>query len=108
MSRGDADYAREALEHLDVIEQHVAEGSWDQQVVVDAVCLRLAASIERASRLSEGARRTAFGDSWAAIWATRNRIAHGYTTVDATVVRATVEHDLASYAAALRGLATGL
>lgn len=49
MRRTDADHAREALEHLAVIDSHVAEGGWGRQVVVDAVCLRLAASIDAAS-----------------------------------------------------------
>jgi uncharacterized protein YutE (UPF0331/DUF86 family) len=31
------------------------------------------------------------------VWATRNRIVHGYTTVDAEIVRATVEHDLEEF-----------
>jgi uncharacterized protein with HEPN domain len=37
-----------------------------------------------------------------AVRATRNRIVHGYVTVDAEIVRATVEHDLDGFAAALR------
>ncbi|MFE6233756.1 DUF86 domain-containing protein [Cellulosimicrobium sp. NPDC057862] len=107
MRRTDADHARDALEHLAMIGHHVAEGGWGRQVVVDAVCLRLAASIEAASRLSEEARTVAFGATWPVIWATRNRIAHGYATVDPQIVRATVENDLGGYAAALRGVAAG-
>lgn len=106
MRRTDADHARDALEHLAMIDRHVSEGGWARQVVVDAVCLRLAASIEAASRLSEEARDGAFGPAWPAIWATRNRIAHGYSTVDPQIVRATVENDLAEFVEALRRLAT--
>ncbi len=89
-----------------MIYRHVAEGGWGRQVVVDAVCLRLAASIEAASRLSEEARAAAFGSTWSVIWATRNRISHGYSTVDPRIVRATVENDLGAYADALRRIAT--
>ncbi|WP_454042577.1 HepT-like ribonuclease domain-containing protein [Cellulosimicrobium sp. Marseille-Q8652] len=102
MRRSDADHVRDVLEHVEVIHRYVAEGSWDQQILVDAVCLRLAASIERAAQLSDEARAAAFGGSWTAIWATRNRIAHGYSTVDPLIVRATVENDLDEYAGALR------
>ncbi|GAB3089918.1 HepT-like ribonuclease domain-containing protein [Isoptericola nanjingensis] len=70
-------------------------------MLVDAVCLRLVAAIDAASRLSESGRVLAFGEAWPAIWATRNRIVHGYTTVDRTIVRATVENDLEPFAAAL-------
>ena len=104
MRRTDADHARDALAHLVMIDRHVAEGGWDRQVIVDAVCLRLAASIEAASRLSECARETAFGPTWSVIWSTRNSIAHGYSTVDPQIVRATVENDLATYAEALEGI----
>ncbi|QJW38211.1 DUF86 domain-containing protein [Cellulosimicrobium protaetiae] len=88
-----------------MIGHHVAEGGWGRQVVVDAVCLRLAASIEAASHLSAEARASAFGATWRVIWATRKRIAHGCATVDPQIVRATVENDLVEYAAALRSVA---
>lgn len=104
MKRSDAQLARESLEHLVVLQRHVADGSWGTQVTVDAVCLRLAAAIDAASRLSETGRAQAFGDAWPVIWATRNRIVHGYTTVDSGVVRATVENDLGALQAALERL----
>lgn len=105
MRRSDGDHALEALEHLAVLVHHVEEGSWTQQVVVDAVCLRLAAAIDAASRISEAARRDAFGPAWPGIRATRNRIAHGYATIDQQIVRATVEHDLAGFRRALLDVA---
>ncbi|MGF0115010.1 HepT-like ribonuclease domain-containing protein [Promicromonospora sp. Marseille-Q5078] len=101
MKRTDAQLARESLEHLAMLQRHVAEGSWDAQMTVDAVCLRLAAAIDSASRLSERGRAEAFGDGWPAVWATRNRIVHGYTAVDGEIVRATVENDLGAFWAAL-------
>lgn len=104
MKRTDAQLARESLEHLAILGKHVVEGSWETQVLVDAVCLRLVAAIDAASRLSANGRARAFGEAWPAIWATRNRIAHGYTTVDRSIVRATVENDLGPFRAALRQL----
>lgn len=105
MKRTDAQLARESLEHLDMLDQHVAEGSWGAQIVVDAVCLRLAAAIDTASRMTDEGRASAFGESWAEVWAMRNRIVHGYTTVDALIVRATVENDRGVIRAALNQLA---
>lgn len=35
------------------------------------------------------------------MWATRNRIAHGYAHVDLTIIRATVEQDLPGVETAL-------
>jgi uncharacterized protein with HEPN domain len=102
VKRSDGDHAGEALEHLEILRAHVEAGSWEDQVTVDAVCLRLAAAIDASSRLSEAARAEAFGTLWPAVRATRNRIVHGYVTVDAEIVRATVEHDLDGFAAALR------
>jgi uncharacterized protein with HEPN domain len=104
VKRSDGDHATEALEHIAVLKGHVDEGSWGQQVVVDAVCLRLAAAIDAASRISEAGRRRAFGSAWAGIRATRNRIAHGYATIDEQIVRATVENDLTAFTHALEGV----
>ncbi len=87
-----------------MLERHVAEGSWSAQVTVDAVCLRLAAAIDAAARLSADGRDRAFGDAWPVVRATRNRIVHGYTTIDAQIVRATVENDLGALRAALEQL----
>ena len=36
----------------------------------------------------------AFGDDWSLMWATRNRIAHGYAYIDMSIVTATVQRDL--------------
>jgi uncharacterized protein with HEPN domain len=103
----DRDHAAEAIEHLAVLDEHVASGSWDDQVMVDAVCLRLAAAVDAVARISDAARHQAFGETWPAIRSTRNRIVHGYLTVDARIVRATVEHDLPRFRAALSGVGLG-
>lgn len=39
----------------------------------------------------------AFGEDWPLIWATRNRIAHGYTTIDLSIIKATVRDDLPAF-----------
>ena len=100
----DIEHARRALEHLAVLRRHVERHGLDDEVSIDAVCLRLASSIEAASRLSDGARDDAFGTSWPAIWATRNRIAHDYLEVDRAIIPATVEVDLPAFEESLARL----
>ncbi len=39
----------------------------------------------------------AFGEDWPLIWATRNRIAHGYATIDLGMIKATVRDDLPAF-----------
>jgi uncharacterized protein with HEPN domain len=66
------------------------------------VSLRLAAAIEAISKTSPPFRAQHFGDEWAIVWATRNRITHGYATIDLTVIRDTVEQDLPEFENRLR------
>lgn len=70
----------------------------------DAICMRLAAAIEDASRIGENARARAFGAKWPAMWSTRNRITHGYAFVSRDVVLATVARDLDQFEAGLRSI----
>jgi uncharacterized protein with HEPN domain len=102
VSRTDAELVADALEHLRVLRQHLGKSTLDDQTVADAVSLRLAAAIESVSATSHDLRHRVFGDDWRAIWATRNRIAHGYAFIDVGIIRATVEKDLAAFETALR------
>ena len=95
-----------ALHHLDVLKSYLNEGTMDDPMLFDAVCLRLGASIEVAAKLSDDARGLAFGATWKAIWSTRNRIAHAYEYIDPQLIRSTIESDLVAYEGALRGLLT--
>lgn len=102
MRRGDRERALDALHHVAVLRGHVAGRSLDDQLVVDAVCLRLAAAIDAAAGLSAPVREQAFEGTWPGIWATRNRIVHAYTVVDPAIIAATVVHDLDGFEQALR------
>lgn len=104
MIEKDQRHVESALHHLDVLKSHLEQGTMDDPVLFDAVCLRLGASIEVAAKVSEEARGKAFGSMWKAIWSTRNRIAHAYEYIDPQLIRSTVESDLAGYEEALRGL----
>ncbi|TAL45347.1 MAG: DUF86 domain-containing protein [Salinibacterium sp.] len=84
-----------------MLHSHLDRADMSDQVVADAVSLRLAAAIEAISTASLDLRDRVFGDQWPVVWATRNRIAHGYAFVDLNIIRATVEQDLPQFQAAL-------
>jgi uncharacterized protein with HEPN domain len=71
-----------------------ARGDVMDQLVVDAVCMRLSAGVEVLNRLDTSVRDGMFGDSWPLMWGMRNRIAHGYLLVDASIIRRTLDTDL--------------
>lgn len=79
------------------VEQH---GMTDD-MVADAVALRLSSAIEAVAACSDELRQRAFGDEWKVTWATRNRIAHNYAFVDLDVIRATIASDPPAFEAAL-------
>lgn len=102
MSRSDAELVGDALEHIRMLRAHLDRSDLTDQTVADAVSLRLAAAIESLSSASQSLRDRVFGDQWPIIWATRNRIAHGYAYIDLAIIRNTVELDLPHVEQALR------
>ena len=102
--RTDAELAREALAHLDILRAHLSRGDYSDVLISDAVNMRLAAAIEVIDRTTDDFRQRAFGDRWKDIWSTRNRIAHGYAAVDGEILRATIDNDLPAFEDALRSL----
>lgn len=94
MRRSDRELVDEALTHLGALRRHLRRTDLSDETVADAVSLRLAAMIDALAKTSEQARRRLVGDDWALIWGTRNRIVHGYATIDRDLIRATVEADL--------------
>jgi uncharacterized protein with HEPN domain len=102
MTRSDHELVGDALEHIRMLHHHLERLDLADETVADAVSLRLAAAIESLSTTSEGLRERVFGDEWAIVWATRNRIAHGYAHIDVRIVRATVDQDLPQLEEALR------
>ena len=73
------------------------------QMVVDAMCLRLAAGIETLARLEADVRDEIFGDDWPFMWGMRNRIAHGYTLVSLNIIFETLAVDVPHIVAAIQG-----
>jgi uncharacterized protein with HEPN domain len=102
MSRSDDELVGDALEHLRMLHHHLERADLADETVADAVSLRLAATIESLSAASPPLRDRVFGDQWSIVWATRNRIAHGYAHINLTIIRATIEQDLPHIESALR------
>lgn len=93
MTRTPEESLREARTHF-VLLFHHAQGDLADQLVIDAVCMRLSAGVEALARLDSPTRDRLFGDAWPLMWGMHNRIAHGYLLVDTDIVRRTVEHDI--------------
>jgi uncharacterized protein with HEPN domain len=92
VTRSDTELIHETLEHLAALHRHIKRG--DVADETDAVSLRLSAAIETLSQTSDPFRERVFGSDWRAMWATRNRIAHGYIHIDLELIRTTVERDI--------------
>jgi uncharacterized protein with HEPN domain len=102
VSRLDEELVHDALDHIEMLKRHLDRGDIADETVADAVSLRLAAAIEAISETTFEFRERTFGNDWKTIWATRNRIAHGYAYVDLGIIRATVEQDLPDFEQKLR------
>lgn len=64
----------------------------------------LSAAIESVASITDDLRSDAFGEDWPLIWATRNRVAHGYAFIDRTMIASTIDNDLPGFEAAIRRL----
>lgn len=95
MSRPVEQTLRDALEHFRTMQTH-AEHDLENQLVIDAVCMRLSAGIETLATLPPEVRYRLFGSDWPLMWGMRNRIAHGYVLVDTVIIRQTLNQDIPS------------
>ena len=102
MSRTDEELIRDALDHIQILNHYLKQGSIEEPIIADAVCMRLAASIESISQASPVFIERYFAGQWHLMKATRNLISHGYSFVDTTVIRDTVVKDLPGVEAQLR------
>jgi uncharacterized protein with HEPN domain len=93
VTRDQAAILRDALSHFRWMAGH-AEHDLGDQLVIDAVCMRLSAGIEALATLDAEVRDDLFGADWPLMWGMRNRIAHGYLLVEAAIVRQTVARDI--------------
>lgn len=93
MTRTRDEVLRDALAHLTTTERY-ATRDLDDQLVIDAICMRLSAGIETLATLDTADRENLFGDTWPLMWGMRNRIAHGYLLVDSAIIRQTLQDDV--------------
>ena len=93
MSRKPDEILRDALAHFEIVLAY-AEHDLDDQIVIDAICMRLSAGIESLATLEPNVRDQLFGTDWHLMWGMRNRIAHGYLLVDTAIVRQTLAQDI--------------
>lgn len=101
MSRATAEILLDALGHFDRMQAHAGH-DLEEQLVIDAVCMRLSAGIETLATLDPAVRADLFGEDWRLMWGMRNRIAHGYLLVDSSIIRQTVTHDIPGIVARIR------
>ncbi|MCI1746997.1 MAG: DUF86 domain-containing protein [Acidipropionibacterium sp.] len=93
MSRTSVETLRDALTHFRLMMTY-AQRNLNDQLVIDAVCMRLSAGIEALATLDPSVRDMIFGDDWPLMWGMRNRIAHGYLLVDSSIIRQTLMIDI--------------
>ncbi|MGB8382477.1 MAG: HepT-like ribonuclease domain-containing protein [Dermatophilaceae bacterium] len=101
MTRPRDDLLRHALTHLELMQTYASRDLTDQ-LVIDAICMRLSAGLEVLSGLDTETLTELFGDTWPLMWGMRNRIAHGYLLIDAGIVRQTVNNDVPPILTAIR------
>ncbi|RFA10023.1 hypothetical protein B7R54_13020 [Subtercola boreus] len=105
MRRTDRECLQDALDHLTVLQAHLAESDRDDQMVMDAAALRLSAAIDSVALVSEETRKGAIdGSSWRLIKSMRNRIVHAYGFMDPAVLRATFDDDIGGFERDVRRL----
>ena len=93
MSRQPDEILRDALAHFEIVLAY-AEHDLDDQIVIDAICMRLSAGVEALATLEPNVHDRLFGADWPLMWGMRNRIAHGYLLVDTAIVRQTLAQDI--------------
>jgi uncharacterized protein YutE (UPF0331/DUF86 family) len=92
--RGDADHLQDAVEHLNVLNDHLRRGGLDDVLVRDAVSHRLEVAIDAISRVSSELLDSQAPDDWPKIVAMRNMLAHQYADLDPDILRNTIDNRL--------------
>lgn len=102
MSRTDKELIRDALEHIEILKTHLERGSIEEVLIADAVNMRLSAAIESLSQASPEFRERYFASDWKLMKATRNRISHGYSFVNQSLIQLTIVNRLPALEEQLR------
>ncbi len=100
--RSDEQLIEEALTHLGILRERLSRGDLADQIVADAVSMRLAAAIDALHHGEPLLGERLFLSDWRKIWGTRNYLAHGYAIVDIQMIAETVQNDLPEFERVLR------
>jgi uncharacterized protein with HEPN domain len=106
MKLSESDRAEVSLEHIRVLRSHLTRGELGDQLVLDAVCMQLMASIEQLTPVSNERLIGTFGTEWSEIKATRNAIAHAYDVLEQKLLADTIVNDLDVFERNVRSLIT--
>ncbi|MFT3861301.1 HepT-like ribonuclease domain-containing protein [Micropruina sp.] len=101
MSRPTEGILSDALTHLQTMQAYGGR-DLDDQLVIDAICMRLSAGIETLATLDAELRESLFGNNWPLMWGRCNRIARGYLLVDSAIVYQTLKYDIPTIVAPMR------
>lgn len=101
MKRDRDDLLRDALDHFEIMSRYATQDTSDQ-LVIDAICMRLSAGLDVLAGLDADIRDELFAGKWSLMWGMRNRIAHGYLLVDPAIVRQTIDHDMVVFVTSIR------
>jgi len=99
--RTTAEIIAEALEHFDIAISH-SERDLSDQIVIDAIAMRLSAGVEALGALDPDIRAHLLGSQWPKMRGMRNRIAHDHGFIDNAIVQQTVLVNLPPVIEALR------
>ena len=102
MSRDDQQRLADILAAIATIRAHLRRGTLDDQLVFDAVRVRLIEIGEAVKALSPELLAGERTIPWAEVAQLRDRLAHRYFDVSHAIVKGTVEHDLPELEAVVR------
>ncbi|MGH9304788.1 MAG: HepT-like ribonuclease domain-containing protein [Acidimicrobiales bacterium] len=104
MSRWDRQRLEDILAAIEAIRDHLPRGTLNDDLVFDAVRVRLIEIGDAVKALSPGLLTHEPGLPWAQIAGMRDRLAHRYFDISHAIVSATVAEDLPQLEAAVRRL----
>lgn len=94
MTRTPVHHVEDALEHLGVVRSHLDHVPTQAGLALDAVCMRLSAAIESIGRLPGPMRDAVCSGKWDRARGLRNRLVHGYESVEPAEVLRALEREL--------------
>jgi len=102
VSRFDGDRLDDIAAAIDAIRSHLLRGDLDDDLILDAIRVRLIEIGEAVKGLSPELTATEPEIPWRQIARMRDHLAHRYFAAEVEVIRSTVEHDLGELGASVR------